>query len=1052
MRFYNILSQKTRFAGLLLLCILLTGTISAQMLKEKKVKQVVNVNLRVVDENGTPVPKARLVIGEGLVHAEADENGLYSFKAYPDDFISVSSGAYEENVSLVSDLLNQNTVVLIKSKLYKTSADEVQLPFTAIKKRNMTGSTTVIKGDRLEMYPSTDLRNALTGLATGVEVREINGQPGLSSQEYLGSFGATEKISISSRGRNMTFIIDNVTTNITEMPLDPDEIESVSIIKDIAEKAMFGPIGADGIILIKTKHGMKNERTLKVNLENGVSSIDRMPEWVSGGEYANLNNQARTNDGLTANYTESDIANYSLNNPWDKIYPSVNFRDMMLKSTRSFTRANVSASGGNDVVQYYSFLGYDGKGDIYKLGEKADYNKITARSNIDVKINDLIKIKFNFSGNVTLRRSPNYGFNTNFTSESNSALNLVELPSILSDINSIPPIAFPVYASYDSTANVPWYGVSQAFGNNPVGGLTSQGYYTETGRNGAANVTLDYDMSPIIHGLKSKTYLGFNLYNFVRIGKAEDYIAYIATPSVSPVSGNDTILLTMKHLGYDMTDLNKLMDYYYQRFAVFQNFSYDRTFGKSAIQSSLTYYMSKTFTNGIEEPERQQNGILTGTYTYDDKYAILGVLNYAGTYSFARNKRYAMFPSIGAGWVISEEDFMSGMRFINFLKLRAQAGVLGNETFLSPYYYVDSWSVNSSGSAFGPISGNNWFGTGNDNNVPRSSIQRLGNPDLTWEKAKEFSAGLDALLLNRKLSVEMTYYNNVRDGQIVQVVNTLPLLLGVSSARPWYNYNKTRYFGLETGIQFTDNLGDFGYSIGGSATIQNSERLKYDEPDYGSEYLSRIGKPVDAYFGQTFIGKFITDADALVVPQRFDDVLHEGDLKYVDMNNDGIVDDNDQSNIGHTTPRLFYALNARLAYKNFELAVIGTGRAFYDIPMTNSYFWNGWGDNTYSAFVRDNINGAYPRLTYYKVNNNFVNSDFWLVKGGFFKIQNVELAYNIPDKISHFIGGRQIRIYMRGANLLTISKIKDVDPESINSGVTVYPLYRTISYGIKFNF
>jgi hypothetical protein len=170
------------------------------------------------------------------------------------------------------------------------------------------------------------------------------------------------------------------------------------------------------------------------------------------------------------------------------------------------------------------------------------------------------------------------------------------------------------------------------------------------------------------------------------------------------------------------------------------------------------------------------------------------------------------------------------------------------------------------------------------------------------------------------------------------------------------------------------------------------------------------------------------------------------------MNGDKIIDDNDQSMIGHTTPRLFYSLNAKVAYKGFELSIVGTGRAFYDIALTNSYFWNGWGDNTYSAFVRDNIGGAYPKLTYYKVNNNFVGSNFWLAKGGFFKIKNVELAYNVPAKMLQFMGGRGIKIYIRGANLLTFTKIKDVDPESTSSGIDRYPLFRTFTGGVKFNF
>jgi TonB-linked SusC/RagA family outer membrane protein len=1056
MRFINILFRKIRFAGLLLLSLLLiTGTLTGQTRKEKKGRQSVNVILKVVDEEGNPIPQADVIVSEGVIHTKTAADGTASFKGYPDDYVSISSRAFNKNVSLVIDLLNNSTVALTKAKLYATSSDDVKLPFTTIKRRHMTGSTTIIDGKSLEMYPSTDLRNALTGLAAGVDVTELNGTPGLSAQEYLGSFGALEKIDVTSRGRSLIYMVDDIPMDIGEMPLDPNEIESVSIIKDIAAKAMFGPEAAAGIVYIKTKRGYANEHSLNINFEQGVSSIDRMPEWVSGSEYAALNNQARSHDGEAPRYTSEDITAYAKNDPYDLYHPSVNFRDMMFKNTRSLTRANVSSSGGNEIVQYHSYVGYNGEGDIFKIGSKADYNRIATRSNIDIKINDVFKVQFDFYGNLTIRRSPNYGYDPQFTSEGtdNPVLTLLEFPYLLLDVNETPPIVFPVWAAYDDIAQVPWYGVSQAYPDNPIGGLEAQGYYTETGRTGAANIAFDFDLKNIIPGLKSKTFIGFNTYNLVRLGKAEDYIGYIATPATG-VTGNDTILLSRSaHVGYDMADMNKLMDYYFQRFAIYERLSYNKNFDNSAINSSLTYYIGNAKRNGIEEPQRQQNFVFTGSYTYNDKYTVMGVLNYAGTHSFDKGNRFGLFPSGGLSWVISEENFMRKFKFINFLKLRVQAGVLGNERYLSPFYYVDRWNVNTSGSAFGPISTNTWFGTTTDVNVPRSYLQRMGNPDLTWETVKEISAGFDALLMNEKISLDMTWYNNVYDGQIDQVEYTIPLMVGISNSRPWYNYNKTRYTGLEASLQFTDRVNNnLFYSFGISGVIQNSERLKYDEPNYRFEYQHRTGNPADAIFGQTYLGKFSTDAEALVIPQRFDDILHQGDLKYADLNGDNIVDDNDASMIGHSSPRLYYALNARVGYKNFELAVVGTGRAFYDIALTNLYFWNGWGDNTYSAFVRDNIGGAYPRLTYYRVNNNFVTSDFWLAKGGFFKIQNVELAYKFPEQVTNIIGGRLIRLYLRGANLLTLSKIKDVDPESINSGVIVYPLYKTFSAGIKLNF
>jgi len=495
-----------------------------------------------------------------------------------------------------------------------------------------------------------------------------------------------------------------------------------------------------------------------------------------------------------------------------------------------------------------------------------------------------------------------------------------------------------------------------------------------------------------------------------------------------------------------------LHDYYYNRYAFYERLNYDRTFGYSSIKSTLTYYLNEVTRNGYEDPRRQQNVVLTGVYALKDKYTIQGVMNYTGSSSLGEGKRYELFPSFGAAWVISEENFMSDLKAINYLKLRAEAGVLGSEGYLSPFQYRTAWSA-STGTTFGPSSlTTRWFGATNESTVYRTYPGRIGNPDLSWEKRKEFSIGLDALMLNEKLSFEVTYYNNLRDGQISQLVNSVPYLVGISSALPRYNYNKTRYFGVEAGIQFTDQAGDFGYSFGGNFTIQNSKLEKYDEPDYRNDYQLRTGTPIDTYWGQTCIGKFANDADALIVPQLYDAVLKEGDLKYKDMNGDGFIDDNDMSAIGHTTPRLYYALNANLRYKNFDFSVIGTGFAFYDIALTNKYFQNGWGDNNYSNFVKDNIGGAYPRLTYYKVNSNFVSSDFWLTKGGYFKIQNVELAYNVPASKLQIIRSRGVRLFVRGANLLTISKVKDIDPESINSGVEMYPLFSTFTGGIKLTF
>jgi hypothetical protein len=307
-------------------------------------------------------------------------------------------------------------------------------------------------------------------------------------------------------------------------------------------------------------------------------------------------------------------------------------------------------------------------------------------------------------------------------------------------------------------------------------------------------------------------------------------------------------------------------------------------------------------------------------------------------------------------------------------------------------------------------------------------------------------------MFDRKLSLSITYDISISERNIQRINNILPYSSGLSSGLPYLNFGSSRGQALYGDIQYTQKVGDFEISIGGNATTSRWKTLNYDEPNYRFSYQFRSGKPTDAIFGFTYLGKFKTDEETLEVPQIFDQQLKAGDLKYADLNKDGFIDDNDQSMIGHSYPRLFYGINTSLKYKNFEFFICGAGRAFYDLPLNNAYYWNGWGNGNYSDFVKENKGGAYPRLTYNKVNNNFMMSEFWLVRGDYFKIQNIELAYTIQPKYLHFIKSNGIRIYLRGANLLTLSGVKDVDPESINSGVTNYPLYRTFSGGIKFNF
>ncbi|MFT3752618.1 MAG: SusC/RagA family TonB-linked outer membrane protein [Paludibacter sp.] len=1022
--------------------IILTSALIAQNNKNKGAKQLFKIT--VTDENDKVLPNTQVVIGEGEKYLLTDSQGNVTFEAGVNDYLKFTVPGHEEVVVIAQKMLGKASLKLQTLKLFTSDKDQVPLPFVDLKKRNITGSTIVINGADLEKYTGADIRNAFTGLAAGLEVRELNGSPGVNVIEKYN--GNSEKISLQIRGRSPMFIVDGVPTAMTEMPLDPSEIESATIIKDVVAKAMYGPVGADGIILIKTYRGKLNERTIKVNVEKGTSIVDRMPGWVNGADYAQLNNLARANTNLRDNktlpflYTQAAIDKYQTNSGYDMYYPSNDFRSMMFKNTMDYNRVNISTTGGNEGVRYFSYLGLSNEGDMFKLGSKSDYNRIISRSNLDIKITEQLKVKLGVYGAMNLRRSPVYS-----TGDEYLAMN-----SALVDANTTPPIAFPIYANNSPELDKPWYAVTSTWGNNPIGELSGKGFYTESSRIGSTNLTFDFDMSHMVKGLSSQTYMGFNILNQVRKGKAQNYTAYTVTPSLT-TAGIDTVLLTKVHDGVDQADMSKLSDYYFQTFVLTQTFKHNATIGKANFLNTLTYSLNRTTRDSYKDDQRQQNFIWSGILNYDNKYSLQGVVNYAGTYSFAPDKRYEFFPSVGASWVVSEEDFMRQLSFLNYFKFRAEVGILGYDNYQAPFYYRDNYTTATSGS-FGP-STSGWLGSSTETNVPRTTAGRIGNPDLGWEKRKEFNAGFDATMLSNKLKVEFSYFNQLREGIISQVSNTIPAVAGLGSTTPKMNFEDVRYSGFEAAINYNNNIGDFSYSVGCNAITQKAIYEKVDEPGYRNSYQSLKSQSVNSYYGLTYIGRYQTDAEALQVPSLYDNALHAGDLKYKDMNNDGVIDDNDRSVIGNTAPLLSYSVNLELKYKGIELSVLGTGRAFYDLPLTNSYFWNGWGDGNYSNFVRNNLStGVYPALTYNKVENNFRASNFWLVDGGYFKIQDIQLAYNLPSKLMAKIHTRGIRIFINGTNLYTVSKVKDVDPESINSGVTSYPLFMNLTGGIKLTF
>lgn len=888
-----------------------------------------------------------------------------------------------------------------------------------------TGGSSVFYEEDINKYPSSDFRNALTGVIPGLVITEASGMTGLMSDGARGG--------MNFRGLAPKFVVDGQPVYLTEVQLDPEEIESMTFVKDVLDKSLFGARSSEGVLYITTKRGLQAGKMIRVGVESGVSVIDRMPEYVGGAEYASLQNQARDAAGYTVLYTQDDIDAYALNRPDDLIHPSVDWRGLMFKDTKSYKKANLTVQGGTEAVKYAVYFGYLGEGDFYAAGPAAGYNKMNLRTNADIKITNDLKFSIGLFSGLNFRRSPRFSNNGSFN----------EFDNYLSVANTTPPVAFPVHVGLNTETGGWIYGLSEVYTSNPYAALTEKGFFTERERSGIVNGTLTWDMNKIAKGLKFESYVGLNVFNMDRIGKTPDYLAVI----YDPVTGQSS---KTSHEGAKASGKTAMGKWYHQSLYLNERLSYTGNWGLNRLSAAAVYYLETTERSQSAYRDRQHSVILNADYSYADRYLVQAVMNTSGSCMFMKGKRYGVFPSLGLGWVMSEEDFLKGSGWVDYLKLRAQAGVIGYNSFGALDLYEDEY-LKEKGVNFGPASTDfEWIGGSTKYQSYKTTLQRLGNKNLTWEKRKEITAGIEAKFFGNRLSVDANYFCTLRDGIITNTSDVNPKLFGFNGVATYDNYNKIRYQGTEVALNWTDKIGDFEYSVGGWAVYNRGKYLRYSENQI-NDYNKVEGSMVGDYHGYVYLGKYESAEDIASSPeQTFDSAVLAGDLKYKDLNGDGKIDSNDRTIIGNTSPKLNYAVNIYLKYKGFDFTVVGTGKAFFDIPLTNSYFWNGWGQNNYSKFVSENIGGDYPRLSYDKISNNFQTSRFWLRKGDWFKIQNVEFGWSTSFRNSNWIRG--IRIFARGSNLLTISGIKYIDPESTSAGVTTDPLYRTFTGGVKLNF
>ena len=913
-------------------------------------------------------------------------------------------------------VIKQNPVVVMEKSIpYGGVKDEVELPFRKTIAREIVGATSTIDEDAISSSNQMNVLNILSGKAPGLNVSQVPTEPGRSAT-VLNIRG----LSRSATDNAPLIIIDGIERPLED--LTPEEIESITVLKDATSKILYGPKAVNGVLLVKTKRGIKYKRDRQFNIEFGAQTPVRMPEYLNSADYATMYNQARINDGLSPYYTQTDIDGYRMGtNP--VLYPDVDFHKLCLNDHMSYRKAIAQFRGGNESAQYYVNATYAGYGGYEAVGKNNTSNKFNLRVNLDYKVNDWLKAFVDIAGQMEF-------YTTNYMSAD----------KLFSRLSSHRPNAYPIKFSDPGNPGTEIYGAMEnanlsSSRENIYAEMALGGSKENTVRKGQTNIGFDLSLDRYVKGLSAKAYVTFDVYNYLVVGKNENFSSYRPIFNENSLIGKELLTVEKK-----VSDKSRIADQMYRNYGYFGQLSYDRTFqAKHQLKSDLVIFQSRRENLGSSQDDVNSTFALRTNYVYNKKWIAELDMAVMGSSRFTKGNRYGYFPTVGVAWIASEEKFLKDKEWLDFLKIKASTGLLGTDNYFDFFLFESRWNTSQS----------THFGPKLEEDVNTSTLVHVGNPDLTWEKSFEINIGAEASFLNC-LTADFNYFNNYR----YDILTPTTSFSSINGGELMYrNYGSVRNQGVELALEYSGNIGKLHYSIGGNTIWSKAVYEKADDMEGLSSNRKKEGKPVDTRFGLIAEGLFKSGDEIAAHPVQDFGPVQIGDVKYANINNDHHINENDMLPIGNEYPRFQFGLNINLAYKGFELSLSGSGMAQYDIYLNNSYYWMRE-DQKYSTFVKNYFNpstgeGKFPRLTTQQNQNNYRSSSLWMRSGNFFKLRDAMLSYSLPQNITNKMTLKQVKLFVRGSNLFTISSIKDLDPEYIDAGVTGYPFFRSFTGGIN---
>lgn len=1019
-------------------------------------EKIIEVTGTVTDENGEPLigvsvmPKDEAGLG-----AITNVDGVYKIKipAYT-RLVFNYIGMEQQEV-----LIKEQTTANVKMKTKEDNViDEVVVTGTGSQKKlTLTGAVTTVDPELLRT-PTASLSNSFAGVVPGVFARQTTGNPGDNVSEFwirgVSTFGA---------GASALVLVDGFERDLND--INPEDIETFTVLKDASTTAIYGSRGANGVLLITTKRGRDGKTRINGKVEYSYSTRTKTPEFVDGSTYARMMNEALESRNMTPAYSADDL--YLLDNQLDpEIFPNVNWMDLLLKDGAPTFRANVDVNGGGANARYFASVSYVEEGGMYNSDSalkdyktNANYHRWNYRMNFDLNITKTTLLKIGVAGALEKQNQPGSIYDEVWTS--------------LMGYNAI---ATPV-----KYKNGRWGSQGKGNHNNPWVLVTQYGY-NEIWKN-TINTTaeLTQDFGFITPGLSAIVRYGYDIYtdNGNKHWKApEGWQAERLRDSngelVFTKKVDEQLMISNPYSNGQKKEFFEAEIHYARNFGLHQVGAILKYTQDGTTNNSQNDYVDKKSDDPIEQMnidfQRTIQGIdrrhqgLAGrfTYGYANRYFIDFNFGYNGSENFAKHNRFGFFPAYSAAWNLGEEPWIrKAAPWIDMFKIRYSYGKVGNDYLSTRFPFQGRFMTDDNDRyIFGDFGTSNYTYNG-------ISYLMLANKDITWEVARKHDIGIDFYLFGNKFSGTIDYFRETRDG-IFMTRNYLPQIIGVSnSQQPSANIGKVRSTGVDGNIAYTEKIGQVNLTVRGNFTYSKSKILEYDEQYSHYAYSRNSGFRVDQARGLIALGLFKDYDDIRYSPDQSalkgDFEIAPGDIKYKDVNGDGKINDNDIVPIGSTTkPNLIYGFGISAQWKGFDFNVLfqGVGESSFFINGFTVYpFSEGsWGNiltdvvgNYWSLGKNEDIHAKYPRLTYGNNSNNNRASTYWLRDGSYLRLKNLEIGYTLPKAFVSSMHIQNVRFYFMATNLLTFSEFDLWDPELGSSNGQQYPLSRTFTLGMTIN-